>query len=64
MSKKISPSERLKEIKEAPGKLRESDYINEYLEEEAYITVVEEKNGRRKYEVTDHGNTILSKLDR
>lgn len=63
MSKQIAPSERLKEISESPGKLREPDYINEYLEDESYITVVEERDGKRKYVVTEHGESIMKRLD-
>ena len=62
MSKNVSPIDRLKEINEAPGKLRTPDFVNEYLEEEAYISVIEDKDGKRKYEVTDHGKSILSKI--
>jgi hypothetical protein len=62
MSKEISPSERLKEIKASPGKLREPDHINQYLEIEEFITIVEKKDGKIKYGITHSGETILSKL--
>lgn len=57
-----NPVDRLKEIKKAPGKLREPDHINEYLKDEEYITVVEVNGKQKKYEVTENGDKILEAL--